>query len=140
MALVEIDVIGPQPLQRCIQLFVHLGPRQAPVGFGHGKEEFGREHIRGTGNTGKRFAQQSFGCAPAIDVRRIEKGDAQIERRPDAADGPRLLNPTPIGEPRAKRDLRYRQVAGAELSIMHTSLLGVARTPLPFALTHGLTD
>ena len=38
MALVEVDVIGPQPLQRGIQLFEHLCPRQTPVGLGHGKK------------------------------------------------------------------------------------------------------
>ena len=47
VALVEVDVVGLQPLQRGVDLLVDLRGRQPPVGVGHREVDLRGEHVGG---------------------------------------------------------------------------------------------
>ncbi|MEI9886311.1 MAG: hypothetical protein WDN08_07370 [Rhizomicrobium sp.] len=119
MALVEIDVIDPQPLQRGVDLLEDLRPRQPLVGRAHREEHLGRQDIRVAGPRRQRLAEKRLGGAAAIDVGGIDEIDPQLEGAIDTGDSLVALDADAIGQPGAERDFRNVQVTGAELAVFH---------------------
>ena len=80
MALIKVDVIGLEPLERRIHLFVNLRARQAAIRFGHGEIELGREHVSVARHVRERFPQERLRRPSPVDVRGIDEVDAERER------------------------------------------------------------
>ena len=123
MALVQIDEIGSQPLQRRIQLFLDLRARQPLIATAHIPENFGAQNVGIAPTPGQRFAKNRLRRAPAIDIRGIEEIDAEIECPVHASDRLLLLDADAVSQPRAKRDFRDVQIAGAEFAVFHPVLV-----------------
>ena len=111
MALVEVDVVGLQTLERGVDLLVDLRSREPGVGVAHREEDLGGEHVGGALAPGERLAQQRLGRAPSIDVGGVDEVDAGLEGGIDAGLGLSGLDATRVGEPRAEADLGDLEVA-----------------------------
>src|SRR6266550_1157243 len=121
MAFLEVDVVGAYPAERVVDLLEDLLPREPLVltAVVHREEELRRKHVRVAGAAFVRPAEKGLGAAAAVDVRRVEEVDADLEGLVDA--GPRgcVVDAEAVGQPGAERDLRDLEVAGAELAEAH---------------------
>jgi hypothetical protein len=99
MALVEIDDVGLKPLERRIELLFDLRPRQAEIGVRHGKIELGREHVAVARPALQRLTEEGFCGSAAVDVRRVDEVDADVERRIEAGSCLLRLDSDAIGKP-----------------------------------------
>jgi hypothetical protein len=68
VALVEVDIVGAQSLQGCVELFANLGRRKAAIRVRHREEQLGCEDVRVARPAGERLAEEGLGSAPSIDV------------------------------------------------------------------------
>ena len=96
--LVEIDVIGAQPAQRGLHGAHDVAARSALQCLGgvHGHAELGGQHD-GMAHLADHLAHQRLGAAfVAIDVGRVEQGDAGVKRGMDHRSG--LLEVKPATE------------------------------------------
>jgi hypothetical protein len=121
MALVEVDVVGLQPLQRRVDLLGDLRRRQAAVVLvvRHLTPDLRRQDVRVARAAREDLAPRALGRAAAVDVRRVEEVDADVEGGVRA--GARLVerDAAGVGEPGAERDLRDLEIRGAELAVAH---------------------
>src|ERR1700681_4829457 len=109
----------PEPRKRRIELLEDLRPGQPAIGAAHGKEKLGGEYIAVAADTGERLAQDLLGGAAAVDIGRVEQGDAAIEGAMHASDGGILLRAARKVEPGTEGDLRNGELAVTELAIFH---------------------
>src|SRR5438309_9153330 len=105
MALVQVNVVDVQSLQGCVQLLLDLLSRQTAVGITHWEEQLGSQHIAFAFDACQCLAENRLGRAPAIDVRRIQEIDSEIERAMDARDGEPLALRIGKRQPRAEANL-----------------------------------
>src|SRR5271169_5710556 len=122
VALVKIEIVDLQPLQRSLELLEDLGARQAFVGAAHRKIQFRGEHETLALDSRQRLAQYPFCGAQAIYIRRVEESNAKIESTGHARDGGILMRSIGKIEPGAQSDFGYRKLAAAELAISHSYL------------------
>src|SRR3984893_2584208 len=101
VALIEIDIVRPKPLQRSIDLLANLGARQSLVGVAHRAKNLRRQGVGVAGNSSKRLAKHTLGGAAAIDIRRVEKINPKVERLVDASHRLALLDASRISQPGA---------------------------------------
>ena len=105
VALVEVDVVGLQPLERGVDLLVDLLAGEAAVGLRHREEDLGGEDVGAAVEVLQDLAPRRLGGAAAVDVGGVEEVDAGLEGRLGAGLGLLALHPGPVGEPGAERDL-----------------------------------
>src|ERR1700732_3300223 len=79
VALIEIDIVCPKPLQRSVELLANLGARQSLVGVAHCAKNLCRQDVGVAGNSSKRLAKHPLGGAAAIDIRGVEEIDPEVE-------------------------------------------------------------
>src|SRR5207253_7752613 len=72
------------------------------------------------------LAETPLGRAPAIDVRRIQEIDSEIERTTDARDGELLALRIGECQPRAEANLRNQKFTISKLPIVHRQLPAIA--------------
>src|SRR4029077_19060079 len=133
MALVQINVVDPQSLQRCIQLLLDLPSRQTAVGVTHWKEQLGSQHIAFAFDASQCLAKNRLGRTLAIDVRRIQEIDADIERAMDTRDSDLLALWLRECQPRTEANLRNQELTISQFPIFHMAnavrICRAARTP-----------
>ncbi len=122
VALVEIDVVGLQARQRCVDLAVDLLRGQPAAPFDR-EVELGREDVLLARVLAEDLAPGALGRALAVDVRGVEEVDPGLERRPRAGFGVLALDAAGVGEPGAERDLAHLEVAAAEPPSIHADPL-----------------
>ena len=131
MDLIDVDIIGLQALE----LLVDRGHQMLAAGAlvvlrrAHADADLGRQHdLLALHHLHERGAHDLLGAARIVGVRRVEEGDADIERAPEI--GRRLglveLAPaaSPLGAPRiaAEADPADDQAGSAERSVLHLKL------------------
>ena len=99
MALVEIDVVDPEPLQRGVELLADLGARQAAVAAAHREIGLGRQHVGIARPPGQDLAEEALGGAAAIDVGGVDEVDAELEGAIDAGRGLCAIDADAVGQP-----------------------------------------
>ena len=121
MALVQVEVVGPEPTKGRLDTFDEVLARQSAVVwmFGHGEEGFGCQHDVMSRKFLKALAERSLGFAFCVDVRGVEKIDAEIERAVDEAGGLREIDAGAQGEPRPEGDFADLKAATAQRSCSH---------------------
>src|SRR5690349_21225596 len=102
MALVQVDIVHLESLQRCVQLFLDLLARQAAIRAIHGKKQLGRKYIGFPLDPGQSLTEHRLGRSAAVDIRGIEEIDSEIERTMDAGDRYLLALGIGEGQPRAE--------------------------------------
>ena len=127
VALVEVDVVGLQPLQRGVDLLVDLLAREAAVAPAHREVDLGRERERVARVAGEDLAPGALGRAAAVHVGGVEERDAGVERRARARLGLLAADAARVGQPRAERDDRDLEFRVAELTMFHaaSTLIGL---------------
>ena len=96
MALIEIDMVDAQALQRAVDLLGDLRARQAAVGGAHRKEHLGRQDVRLARPARQNLAQEGLRRAAAVDIGGVDEVDAEVEGAIDAgARHSRASTPTP---------------------------------------------
>ena len=106
VALVEVDVVGPQPVERGVELLVDLLAREPAVGLGHREVDLGGEDVVLADEVREDLAPGRLGGPHAVDVGGVEEVDPGVERGAGAGLGVLALDPGPVCEPGAQRDLR----------------------------------
>ena len=130
--IIDVDIVGAEPLQAFVGGLQHPAPRQAaPVGIvAHGIGELGGEHpvlpVVGDG-----AADHVFRIAVRIGIGGIDEVDAGLARLGDDPRRGRLVGRS-AEHHGAEADRRNFQAAAAELTIFHRSG--------PFALLPGLSQ
>src|SRR5439155_22768404 len=81
MTLVEVDEIDTQARERSVDLLENLRPRQPAILVGHREVELRREHVGVARTRGEHLAEERLGLTAVVGVRRVDEGDAQVERR-----------------------------------------------------------
>ena len=128
MLLVEVDVVGLQPLQAGLDRGHDVAPRGALFGavIAHRLGVFGRQHDV-LAAVAEHFAQHGLGAAHAgIDVGGIEQRDAEVDRLVD-----HLARGFEIGAlaeiVAAEADGGDTQAGAAEIANLHGSILWSGR-------------
>jgi len=129
--LVEIDVVGTEPGQRCVDLLHHGSPGEPSTAgsVAHRLEELRREHdVITTGVRLEGAAHDLLGAAVPVDVGGVPEGDAELDRLSEdrlpclVAQGPR--HPGTVAEAHAPQsdpaDLQPRR---PELYLLHNAVL-----------------
>ena len=119
MALVEIDMIDAQALQRRVDLLRDLRARQSAVGGTHRKVDLGRQHVGVAWPLRQDFAEKCLRRAAAIDVGGVDEIDPELEGAVDARRGIVARHADAIGQPRSERDFRHAEIAAAELAVFN---------------------
>jgi hypothetical protein len=106
MTLVEVDVIGTEPPQRCVELLEHVLAGQAAFGgpLPHREEHLRREHVRRASRARQRRSDDLFGPAACILVGRVEEVDTQVTCTLDASLGAVLVDRRAVRQPGSQRD------------------------------------
>ena len=120
----------PQSLQRRVDLLQDLGPRKTPILVTHREVELRREHVRVARAASQHIAEELFGGATPVDVRRIDEVEPEGEGAIDARRGAVVADPAAEREPGAEADLGDDQVAGAEAAVLHVDLYRALATAL----------
>src|SRR5262249_54132478 len=121
MCLVDVHVVGLQPLQRAVDRFHDVFAGQSAViatGAG-GPEDLGEYLQAFTALALQRPAEHRLGAGARVDVGRGEGGDARVQGRAHARGGRVLLNLGTVDEPIAIGDFTDDQAAAAEVTIFH---------------------
>ena len=107
MALVEVDVIRAQAVERGVDLLQHLLAGEALVLVVHREVELCREHVGVARPRFEHVAEERLRRPERVDVGGVDEVDAGVERGVDA--GPRLVvrDAAAVGQPRAEADLRH---------------------------------
>jgi uncharacterized glyoxalase superfamily protein PhnB len=105
VALVEVDIVGPEALERRVELLFYLGSREAPVGVAHREEQLGGEDVAVARAGGERFPEEALGGAATVDIGRVDEVDAQVERLVHAGRRTVALDAQAEGQPGAERYL-----------------------------------
>src|SRR5258706_16094318 len=89
MPLVEIDVVGGGPPQRFLDLLADARGRgvAAHLAVAPFEPDLGRDDRLFAKPPGERHADQLFRVAESVDWRRVDEGDAALDRGADGADG-----------------------------------------------------
>src|SRR6185369_2398035 len=121
MALVEVDVVCAEPLQRRVALLHDVLPREPAVvgAVAHREVDLGGEEVVVSRDPLESPPSHLLGRAAPVDVRRVEEVDAELEGAMDAGGRALVLDGAPVGEPRAERDLRDLDAEVAELPVAH---------------------
>ena len=123
MQIIDVDIVGAEPLQAFVGRLQHPAPRQpAAVGIvAHGVGELGGEHpvVPAVGN---RAADHLLGIAAIIGVRGVDEIDAGLARLRDDPRRGRLVG-RPAEHHGAQADRRDLQAAAAELTVLHRLVL-----------------
>ena len=120
--LVEVDVVGLEPLQRAVDRLHDVLARQAGVvlAAGAGRPVDLREDLEALAPLAlERLAEDRLGLGVGVDVGGVEGADAGFERGPDALGGHVVLHLRAVGEPVAVGDLGDLESAVAEVSEVH---------------------
>ena len=102
VALIEIDIVRPKPLQRSVELLDNLRAGQPSVGVAHRAKDFRRQEVGVARNSRERLTKHTLGGAAAIDIRGIKKIDPKVECLVDASHRLALLNASRSGQPGAE--------------------------------------
>ena len=102
MALVEVDVVGLQPLERGIDLLVDLLSGEAAVGLRHREENLGRQDVGAAVEVLEDRSPGRLRGALAVDVGSVEEVDVGFEGGLGAGLGLVSLDPGAVGEPGAE--------------------------------------
>src|SRR6185312_10001805 len=123
VALVEVDVVGSQTLQRSVHLLVDLLFGEPFVGVRDREVDLRGEHIGGALAAGEHIAKQLLGGAASVHVGRVDEVDALVEGGLHAR--LRLLagHAPGVRQPRAEADLGDLQITGAEATVVHGATL-----------------
>src|ERR1700729_4233854 len=119
--LVQIQVVGLQPPERAVRrLHDVLAGQAAVVDAGAGRPvELAEDLDRLAAHATQRPAEHLLGLGARVGVRRVEAGDAFIERRGHARAGGLLFDLGTMGDPVAVGDLADLQPAAAEVTVFH---------------------
>src|ERR1700685_4670586 len=96
MALIKIDVVHAQALQRRIDLLENLRARQSLILRAHRKIHLGREHVRAAWLLRENLSQEALGGSAAIGIGGIDEIDAELESAVDASNGVIAFDPHAI--------------------------------------------
>ncbi len=117
--VIDVDVVGAEPLQALFRRLQHPAPRQpAVIGIVADRVgEFGRQHpvLPVVGN---RAADHLLGVAAVVGIRRVDEVDAGLARLGDDPRRGRLVG-RPAEHHGAQADRRNLQAAAAELAVLH---------------------
>src|SRR5690242_2241866 len=119
MALIEVDIVDAQTLQRGVDLFGDLRPRQALVAVAHREIDLGRQDVAVALALRQNFAEERFRSAPSVDVRRVDEIDPELEGALDACRRLVAFDADTVGQPRAQRNFGDLEIAGAEFAVFH---------------------
>jgi hypothetical protein len=117
--VIDVDVVGAEPLQAFVGGLQHPAPRQpAAIGIvAHGVGELGREHpVRPV--VGDRAADHLFRIAVVVGIRGVDEIDAGLACLRDNARRRGFIRRT-AEHHGAEADRRNPQAATAELAIVH---------------------
>ena len=120
VALVEVDDVDAEALERAVELFFDLRGGEAVIGFvADGEVEFGGDQVAVAGMTAEGFAEDALGFARAVLVGGVEEGDAVVEGGVNAADGLVAGDAAGDGEPGAETQFGDLKWTIAEAAILH---------------------
>src|SRR5262249_1274971 len=131
MALVQVDIVHPEPFEGCVDLRENLLAREPATAVGSAAEDLRRDDVRVARPAGERAAEHFLRAALAVDVRRVEEVDAAVERRVHEGDRIALGEAAAERRPRSQADLGDSEIAVAELPVVHASVSIWARWSLP---------
>src|SRR5512135_3365208 len=107
MALIQIDDVDIQALQRSIKLLLDLGCRETIIGLvADGEIKLGCDEITVPRIGAQGFAEILLGVARSVLIRSIEESNAVIDRGVDAAECLIERDATGNSEPGTKAQLR----------------------------------
>src|SRR3954451_5382386 len=121
MRLVEVDVVGLQPLQRAVDRLEDVLARQpAVVRAGPGRPEHLGEDLETLPPFAlQRATEHRLGLGAGVDVSGVEGSDAVVEGGAHAGEGLLLLDLAAVGEPVAVGDLADEKTAATKVSMLH---------------------
>src|SRR5262249_3481962 len=109
--LVEVDVAELQALERRVDLMQDLAAREPAAAVGRRGRDLCREDVGVAWPPGEGPAEHLLGTALAVDVRRVEEVDPELERGLDERRRDVLVDAAAERRPRAEADLRDAEVA-----------------------------
>src|SRR6202047_3633500 len=86
VALIEIDIVCPKPLQRSVELRDDLRAGKTSVRVAHRAKNLGRQHVGCAIDAAQRLAKHAFRRAAAINIRGVEEIDPELEGLVEASD------------------------------------------------------
>jgi hypothetical protein len=117
VALVEVDELGAETLQRLVDLMQHLLARDPAAAVGGLRTQLRREDVRVARPCCERTAEHFLGATLRVDVRSVEEVDPDVECRIDESDRNFVVEAAAERRPRTEADLRDEKIAVAELAI-----------------------
>src|SRR5271155_3010726 len=102
MALIKIDIVHAQALQRRIDLLENLRARQSLILRAHRKIHLGRQHVRAAWPLRENLSQEALCGAASVGIGGIDKIDAEVESAVDAGNGVIAFAPYAICQPRTQ--------------------------------------
>ena len=99
VALIEVDVVGAQARERCVDLLEDLFARQSVVVGVHREVQLRREDVRVAGARGQHLPEELLRAAGRVHVRGVDEVDADIEGRSDARFGLLVRDTAAVREP-----------------------------------------
>ena len=101
MALIEVDVVGLQPGQGGVDLFVDLDGGQSLVGVAHRHIDLGGQDVGVSRPANQQIPQHRLRRPPAIGVGGVDEIDPKIEGRVDTGRCAIAFHANAVGEPGA---------------------------------------
>ena len=141
MLVVEVDMVGPEPLEGRVAGPADVGgvpaDRAGPV-VASDDGELRREHDL-IAPARDRLADEPLVRAHPVDVSRVQKGDSELERPVDGLERLALVAAAvELGHSHASEpELRDDEALGSELSLLHLSPSVASRGRLPTLRTVG---
>jgi hypothetical protein len=125
VCLVQVDLLELQPRERGVDLLQDLLPREAAAAVRRRGIDLRREDVRVARVPGERAAEHLLGAALAVDVRRVEEVDPDLERGLDERRRGVLLDAPSERRPGAEADLRDLEIAVPELPVLHYASVSI---------------
>jgi tRNA-(ms[2]io[6]A)-hydroxylase len=145
VALVQIEVVGPEPPQRGLDALEQVLAREAAVVrvLGHREERLGGDHQVAAGDRAQRLAEHLLGLARGIDVGGVEQVDAEVVGAVHDLAGGLAVDARSEREPRAERDFADQQATASERAVLHGAAFyrgrgARRRAGYPWVPMHGL--
>src|SRR5262249_44462518 len=113
VALVEVDEVHPQPIERGVDLLEDLLARQAAAAVRRWGEDLRRDDVRVARAARERLPEDFLGAPRAVDVRSVEEVDPELERDVDEPVCGIVGEAAAERRPRPEADLRDAEIAVA---------------------------